>query len=156
MRPSKDKTWLAVANIIAERGTCARRKVGCVLINSFGHVLSTGYNGVANSLPHCTEHPCLGALEESGSNTSLYLCEAIHAEQNALLQCKNVQEIDTCYITCSPCIQCTKLLLQTSCKRICFLEESSHIKESRNLWHKSRNIDYIDKYNRLLNTWDRV
>lgn len=134
MRPTKDETWLAVASVIAERGTCARRRVGCVLVNSLGHVLSTGYNGVANSLPHCTDNPCPGASHASGSGTSLYLCEAIHAEQNALLQCQNVQEIDTCYVTCSPCVQCTKLLLQTSCKRVVFLEESSHNKEARKLW----------------------
>ena len=140
MRPTLDETCLATASIWAERGTCARRKVGCVLVDRQGYILSTGYNGVARSLSHCIDVACKGASEKAGSNTSLYLCEAIHAEQNALLQCRNVQEIETCYITCSPCIQCTKLLLQTSCKRICFLEPSSHESESMNLWHKAKRV----------------
>lgn len=137
MRPSLDKTMLDIATILSKRGTCARRKVGCVLVDSLGRILSTGYNGVARSLPHCTDVACKGADKAAGSSTSLYLCEAIHAEQNALLQCRDTQSVHACYITCSPCIQCTKLLLQTSCKRICFLEESSHSEEAKTLWYRS-------------------
>lgn len=136
MRPTLDEIYLAIASIWAERGTCARRKVGCVLVDRQGYILSTGYNGVASSLPHCIDMACKGASKKAGSNTSLYLCEAIHAEQNALLQCRNTQEIETCYTTCSPCVQCTKLLLQTSCKRVVFLEESSHNGEAEALWLK--------------------
>ncbi|HBP66244.1 MAG TPA: hypothetical protein DD730_18790 [Desulfosporosinus sp.] len=137
-RLTLDETFLKVARIMAERGTCARRKVGCVLVNALGHVLATGYNGVANGMDHCIDKPCPGADKKSGSSTSLYQCEAIHAEQNVLLQCKDVQEIDTCYVTCSPCTQCTKLLLNTGCKKVIFIEESSHNEEAASLWFKSR------------------
>ena len=45
-RPSKDEYFLAMAVLVAARGTCARRNVGCVLVDSRNHVLATGYNGV--------------------------------------------------------------------------------------------------------------
>lgn len=136
MRPSIDQTCLETAELWSKRGTCIRRKVGCVLTDASGIILSTGYNGVAKKLEHCLTNPCIGAFDPAGSKTSMYSCEAIHAEQNALLQCKDVQKIHTCYVTCSPCIQCTKLLLQTSCQYIKFMEPSSHNDEAKAIWAK--------------------
>lgn len=136
MRPTKDEYFGVMSYLVATRGTCARRKVGCVLVNDKGHVLATGYNGVAAGVPHCAEGtPCEGATAPSGTN--LDGCQAIHAEQNALLQCRNVYEIETCYCTASPCLTCVKLLLNTSCKKIVFGEEYPH-PTAEQLWVNSR------------------
>lgn len=122
---------MELALLTAKRATCLRRQVGCVLLNQRGHVLATGYNGVAAGQPHCNQydhfHPigfpdaCTGAHAPSGTN--LDGCQAIHAEQNALLQCRDVYTIHTAYVTASPCLTCCKLLLNTSCERICYAEE---------------------------------
>ena len=141
-RPSRDAWAMEMAKLTATRSTCLRRQVGCVLLNARGHVLATGYNGVAAGLPHCNElghdvtfpHACSGASAPSGTN--LDGCQAIHAEQNALLQCRDVYSIDTCYVTASPCMTCTKLLLNTSCQRIVFLEEYPHA-AAKDLWTSS-------------------
>ena len=133
-RPTPESYFLAMAQLAATRGTCSRRKVGCILVSERGHVLATGYNGVASGQPHCQDKPCAGACLPSGEG--LELCEAIHAEQNALLQCRDVFEIDTCYCTASPCITCVKLLMNTSCRRIIFFEEYPH-HEAKNLWTSS-------------------
>lgn len=163
MRTSRDGWAMEMAVVTAKRSTCLRRHVGCVLLNKRGHVLSTGYNGVAAGMPHCNErqlisadfqpspkdsttlipqkvveiypHACEGAKAESGKD--LDLCQAIHAEQNALLQCRDVWEIDTCYVTTSPCITCVKLLLNTSCRNIIYYEEYTHL-EAKRLWIESR------------------
>lgn len=132
MRPSKDEVFLAVARVLATRSTCARRQVGCVLVDVHGHVAATGYNGTAAGLPNCTETPC--AVATSPSGTDLDLCEAIHAEQNALLQCRDVQSLDVCYVTCSPCLHCLKMLLNTSVRRICFIERYQKFEGVRHLW----------------------
>ena len=125
------------------RSTCLRRHVGCVLLDKYGYVISTGYNGVAAGLPHCNEelqafgtfpHACGGA--HSASGTDLDSCEAIHAEQNALLQCRDPHLIDTCYTTTSPCITCVKLLMNTSCGRIVFSEEYPQ-PQAKALWLKA-------------------
>ena len=55
MRPSRDEWAQALARETARRATCLRRKVGCVLLSARGHVLATGYNGVAMGMPHCDE-----------------------------------------------------------------------------------------------------
>lgn len=137
LRPTKDEIGLKVAYTWSERGTCHRRKVGCLLVDKSFHTLSTGYNGPASQQPHCIDHPCPGATLPSG--TGLDLCEAIHAEQNALLYCPDVRLIDTCYITTSPCITCVKLLLSTSCRRIVFDTEYPHL-DAKLLWEKSNRI----------------
>lgn len=154
MRPSLDAWGLQLAAVVAQRATCLRRQVGCVLLNARGHVLATGYNGVAAGQPHCNEpkligkpgtfnqlgkdpdilmpsettaiypHACTGADAQSGER--LDECEAIHAEANALLQCRDVYQIVTCYTTTSPCVHCVKLLLNTSCERIVFRDEYPH------------------------------
>lgn len=123
-RLSKDEYFLRMAELVAQRSTCARRAVGCVLVNSFGHVMSTGYNGVSRGEPHCISHNCAGATLKSGHG--LELCQAIHAEENAMIQCRNITEIDVAYITASPCVPCIRRLANTSVNRIVFRELYPH------------------------------
>ena len=140
-RPTRDQWGLDLAKVTAKRATCLRRSVGCVLVDARGHVLATGYNGVSAGAKHCNDkhinyewkypHACPGAYSPSG--TDLDACQAIHAEQNALMQCKSVWDIHTAYITVSPCMTCVKLLLNTSCSRIVFGEEYVHV-DARSMW----------------------
>ena len=111
MRPSEDEVMLAVADKLSVRATCIKNKVGCVLTDFAGQILSTGYNGVPRNQPHCIEHPCVGATGARGSDT----CQAVHAEINALLYCHDVGMIHTCYVTDMPCNSCMKALLNTNC-----------------------------------------
>ena len=130
-RMSRDEYFLQMAELVAQRGTCARREVGCVLVNGYNHVLATGYNGVAASRSHCIDSPCPGA--DCPSGTGLELCEAVHAEQNALIQCRDCTTIRTAYCTASPCMLCLRMLMNTSCDRIVFREEYPH-KEAAGQW----------------------
>jgi dCMP deaminase len=161
-RPSLDETWLEVARVLARRGTCIKAQVGCVLTDKRGNQLSTGWNGVARDLPHCNHeemvgaayqvvsrdplvemptrmeksypHACAGATAPPGSD----LCEALHAEQNALTRCSQPDAIFTCYLwRLSPCMRCTKQLLNTSCRRIVFAEEYAREPQARKLWEKA-------------------
>lgn len=157
-RPSVDEWALELAKVVARRATCLRRAVGCVLLDRWHHVLATGYNGVAAGQPHCNEavltggrltqardspvfnprptypHACVGANAASGKN--LDYCQAIHAEQNALVQCREPQAVITCYVTTAPCVGCVKLLLGTSCQRIVFIEPYAQ-PEAAALWYQA-------------------
>jgi dCMP deaminase len=161
MRISRDAWAMGMAELTAQRTTCLRRAVGAVLLNDKGHVLSTGYNGVAAGMPHCNEvtgsvkvvmfggdtkspvfgNACPGAQSPSGTN--LDGCHALHAEQNSLLQCRDVYAIHTAYVTTAPCITCTKLLMNTGCKRIVFKE--GYPTSGAELWAKAGKI--WEKYN---------
>lgn len=111
---------MELATVIAQRSTCHRRRVGCVLTDAWGRVLSMGHNGVPRNHPHCTDDPCAGAHLVSG--TGLQYCEAVHAEQNALIFCPDVMRIDTCWVTTAPCSHCVKMLMNSTCQAIVFAE----------------------------------
>lgn len=130
-RPPVDEYFLAIAQVVSTRATCARRRVGCVLVDVDNHVLSTGYNGPARGQPHCFDSPCAGAGLPSGSG--LDACESVHGEANALLQCPDVRRVHTVYCTDSPCIHCVKLLMNTGAARIVFARTYPH-KDSERLW----------------------
>jgi dCMP deaminase len=124
LRLAKDEAYLQIAAVMAQRGTCIRRQVGCVLVDKEGFILATGYNGVAAGRRHCITNPCPGA--EASSGERLDECEAIHAEQNAILRLSDPRKVYSAYCTTSPCISCVKLLLGTSCQRIVFKELYAH------------------------------
>ena len=107
-----------MVSCLAQRSTCARRKVGCMLVDKQGKILSMGYNGVPSGHVHCIDVPCYKIKPKSG--TELDKCKAIHAEANALMRCEDVRLIHTAYCTTMPCFECQKLLLNTACERIVY------------------------------------
>lgn len=115
-RISKNKYFMDLAKLVAKRSTCLHRQVGCVLVDENDNILSTGYNGPPRGQDHCET-----CLKEETNN--IHYCRAVHAEQNALLQCKDVMKIKKAYITDSPCNSCIKLFLNTSCEEIIYLKE---------------------------------
>lgn len=129
LRPSLDGVMLGIAMCLAHRATCAKLAVGCVLTDKHGRMIGSGYNGVPRGMPHCTDTPCAGVCAPAGSDT----CIAVHAEANALLNCRDPEQIDTCYTTHAPCLRCTKTLLNTSCKRIVYHEDKLE-KPAKALW----------------------
>ncbi len=110
-----DNYFLQMACLVAERSTCRRRKVGCVLVDSENHVVATGYNGVPTHFPHCIDTPCEGATAPSGQ--VLEKCLAVHAEQNAFLQVRSNDTL-TAYLTVTPCITCAKMIANSKVTRI--------------------------------------
>ena len=150
-RLTVDEYFLRMASLVSQRATCLRRRVGCVLVDERNHVLSTGYNGRYAGAIHCNTydefdslgfpHACDGAFAPTGER--LEECEAIHAEQNALLQCRDVYSIAVAYVTVTPCVTCIKLLLNTSCKRIVASELYPH-EHAMRLWRSAgRQIDIV-------------
>ena len=129
--------------LVATRSTCIRRQVGCVLIDNNNNILATGYNGVVRGEPHCNEgHPCPGAYSESGKD--LDLCYAIHAEQNALIQCRDLTKVYACFCTTAPCVMCTKLFLNTTLTRMIYVESYPQSSISKNISKKTRTTGKLD------------
>jgi deoxycytidylate deaminase len=57
-RPSWDEYFLEMANLVAKRSTCLRRRVGAVLVKD-KRILATGYNGAPRGLKHCLDIGCI-------------------------------------------------------------------------------------------------
>ena len=116
MRPSISEIMMEIAKVLAKRGTCMKKQVGCVAINKKGHIISSGYNGQPRNMRHCnSEHPCpaWGAYDD-------HPCQAIHAEMNMLMRCPDIDDIETVYITEAPCDKCLLSIQNTSCKNVIY------------------------------------
>ena len=136
-RISVDKYFLMLAKTAALRSTCLDKQVGCIIVNKFNIILATGYNGSPRGYLHCID---LGACVKDLSGMPAK-CPSAHAEQNALIQCSNPFEIDRIYLTISPCIICTRMILNTSCNKVIFSSKHKH-PEPYELWSEERRPDY--------------
>lgn len=108
-----DKRYIEMARIWAKNSYCKRRKVGALIVKN-KMIISDGYNGT----PAGFENIC----EDENGVTKNYV---LHAEANAITKVaksNNNCENATLYVTTSPCIECSKLIIQAGIKRVVFEE----------------------------------
>lgn len=108
-----DKRYLKMADIWAQNSYCKRRQVGALIVKN-QMIISDGYNGT----PSGFENVC----EEEGDKTKAYV---LHAEANAITKVaksSNSSDGATLYVTSSPCLECSKLIIQAGIKRVVFTE----------------------------------
>ncbi len=109
-----DIRYLRMAKIWAENSYCTRRQVGAIIVKDL-MIISDGYNGTPSGFENVCEN-------EEGLTKSYVL----HAEANAITKVaksNNSSESATLYVTCSPCIECSKLIIQSGIKRVVFDEK---------------------------------
>ena len=123
-RLDADHYFLSIAQLVAKRSTCRRRRVGCVLVDTQNHIVATGYNGVPSGFTHCLDVPCEGASSPSG--TDLEKCLAVHAEVNAFLHLTSEDTL-TAYLSTTPCFTCAKMICNSKVRRIVATEWYPHI-----------------------------
>ena len=106
-----DRRYLRMATIWAENSYCVRRQVGALLVKD-DMIISDGYNGT----PSGFENIC----EDEAGLTKPYV---LHAEANAITKVarsNNSSQDSTLYVTASPCMECSKLMIQSGIKRVVF------------------------------------
>lgn len=114
-RPSWDEYFLGIAQVAALRGNCIKRKIAAVIVKD-NRVISTGYNGTPRGIKNCNEGGCprCNELDESGKNLEECIC--VHAEENSIAQASyhgaSIKD-STMYTTYSPCLRCTKLIINS-------------------------------------------
>lgn len=120
MRPAWDEYFMSIVDMVKTRSTCMRRQVGAVIVRD-KRILTTGYNGTPSGLKHCSEVGCLRDELKIPSGERHELCRGIHAEQNAIVQAAMFGvpiQNSTIYINLSPCILCTKMIINSGITRI--------------------------------------
>lgn len=100
---------------MARLSACKRRHVGCILMTLDGLISRGAPNG--NHLGGVVEG-CTGPVEPGR-------CECLHAEVRALLLRPYVSVRPTvAFVTCAPCMNCLKALLDAGIQKIYFEEDS--------------------------------
>jgi dCMP deaminase len=121
-----DKRYLQMAQIWAENSYCKRKKVGALIVKS-NMIISDGFNGT----PSGFENIC----EDENGITKPYV---LHAEANAITKVAksgNSSDGATLYVTTSPCIECSKLIIQSGIKRVVFLDK----------YHNTEGLDLLNR-----------
>jgi dCMP deaminase len=106
-----DKVFMNITKEVATLSHCVRFKVGAVLVKE-GNIISMGYNGTPAGMNNCCERD------------DVTLPHVIHGEVNAILKAaKTGTSVNggTLYLTLSPCLDCSKLILQSGIKRVVYL-----------------------------------
>ena len=115
-----DKTYMNMARELAKLSHAQRRKVGCLIVKDT-HIIAEGLNGT----PRGFDNTC-----EFVDHVDHYYTkpEVLHAESNAitkLARSTNSSEGATLYVTCCPCFDCAKLIIQSGIKRVVYDEPYS-------------------------------
>lgn len=113
-----DKYYIKVAQLCAKNSYAVNLQVGAIIVKD-GQIMSDGFNGT----PCGFENKC----EVKDIDGTLYtLSYVLHAESNAILKCAKYgrpTKGSTLYITHSPCIECSKLIIQAGIIRVVYLED---------------------------------
>ena len=109
----KDYLYMRMARVWAENSYCIRRQVGALMVKD-QRIISDGYNGT----PSGFENVC----EDENNVSKPYV---LHAEANAIskvARSHNSSDGATLYVTASPCIECSKLIIQAGIRRVVYGE----------------------------------
>lgn len=101
---NKHAALLRVASAVAEMSKDPSTRVGAIIVDPIGRIVSAGYNGFARG---CDDSPEMYAdREKKYSRTS-------HAETNAILFAKADLTKHSIYCTMAPCDRCAVMIIQS-------------------------------------------
>jgi dCMP deaminase len=131
-----DKRYMRMARIWAENSYCERRKVGALLVKN-KMIISDGYNGT----PSGFENKC----EDENNVSKPYV---LHAEANAITKIArshNSSDGATLYVTASPCLECSKLIIQSGIKRVVYGENYRIMDGVELLIRAGIDVEFLDE-----------
>jgi len=121
-RPDWNDYFMGIAKVVALRSNCIKRKVAAVIVKD-RRVISTGYNGTPRGVQNCNEGGCPRCSRFGSQGSRLEECLCSHAEENSITQAAyhgvTLREA-TLYTTFSPCLICTKMIINTGIQKVIY------------------------------------
>lgn len=121
-RPTWDEYFMKIAEVVASRSSCVKRRVAAVIVKD-RRIISTGYNGTPRGTRNCNEGGCERCLSLTPSGQALHDCLCSHAEENAIVQAAYhgvVLQGATIYSTFAPCLICTKMIINAGISEVVY------------------------------------
>lgn len=119
-KASMDNLFMDFARRVAKQSVSRRSLVGAVVVDANNDILSYGWNGT----PSGEDNNC---EIENDDGTLTTKPEVLHAESNALSKLlksgRGSTNGGTIYVSYSPCMECSKLILQAGLKRVVYETE---------------------------------
>ena len=130
-RISKENYYLDIAETVAERSTCIRKKYGTIIVKN-DVILSTGYNGAPRGRKNCNElGHCMRDKLNIPRGERYELCRSIHSEANAIINAARDQMLgSTLYMACidpkdhtlvagtSSCMMCKRMIINAGIEQV--------------------------------------
>ncbi|GBE05653.1 cytidine and deoxycytidylate deaminase zinc-binding region [bacterium BMS3Abin10] len=138
MRPSWDNYFIEIAKVVSSRSTCLRRRYGAVVVKD-NVIISTGYNGSPRGVDNCIDRQKCTRKELNVPSGERYeLCEAVHAEQNAIInggpeRMKDAAiyiagfEEDKSIANGAPCKLCTRMIRNARIIKVVYLKNDGNL-----------------------------
>ena len=120
--------YMKTARVFAELSSSRRKQVGAVVVKD-DRIISIGYNGMPSGWDNNCEDEIGNVLDDNGYTVEIRLKtkpEVLHAESNAIAKlAKSTESGDgaSMFITCSPCIECAKMIFQSGIKEVFYEED---------------------------------
>jgi dCMP deaminase len=122
LRPGWDDYFMGIARVVALRSNCLKRKVAAVIVRD-RRIISTGYNGTPRGVKNCNEGGCARCNSFEKSGVGLGDCVCSHAEENSIVQAAYhgvTIKGSTLYTTYSPCLICTKMIINSGIREVVY------------------------------------
>lgn len=130
-RVTKENYYLDIAETVAERSTCLRRKFGAIIVKN-DSIISTGYNGAPRGRRNCSDlGGCMRDKLGIPRGERYELCRSVHAEANAIIAAPREQMLGaTLYMACvdaqsgelfagtSSCMMCKRLVINAGIRTV--------------------------------------
>ena len=130
-RVSKENYYLDIAQTVAERCTCLRKRYGAIIVKN-DVILSTGYNGAPRGRKNCIDlHYCMRNKLNIPSGERYEMCRSVHAEANAIINASREQMLgSTLYMVCTDpmseelvagtnsCMMCKRMIINAGIDKV--------------------------------------
>lgn len=138
-RVSKDNYYLDIAQTVAERSTCLRKKYGAIIVKN-DIIVSTGYNGAPRGRKNCSDLMyCMRDKLNIPRGERYELCRSVHSEANAIIAAPREQMLGaTLYMTCidaktgklcpdtTSCMMCKRMVINAGISTVVVRDDETH------------------------------
>lgn len=138
-RLSKHNYYLDIAQTVAERSTCLRRKFGSIIVKN-DTIISTGYNGAPRGRKNCSDLGfCFRDQLNIPKGERYEMCRSVHAEQNAIIAAPRDSMLGaTLYMVCvsaedgslvpntSSCMLCKRIVINAGISTIVLRDDKEN------------------------------
>ncbi len=138
-RRDKINYYLDIAQTVAKRGTCMRRKFGCIIVQN-DEIISTGYAGAPRGRQNCNEMgSCVREKLNIPRGQRYELCRSVHAEANAIISASRKDMIGaTLYMACihpqtgevlpdtNSCSMCKRMIINAGIEKVIVRDDENN------------------------------
>lgn len=150
-RRDKINYYLDLAETVAQRGTCLRKRYGAVIVKH-DEVIATGYVGAPRGRKNCCDlGTCIRNELQVPRGERYELCRSVHAEANAIISAPRDKMIGgSMFLACvhadtselipgtASCSMCKRLIINAGI-------EAVYVRDTRDAYRMVRVQDWVEQ-----------